>query len=68
MYSSAFCSVGLQAYNLKTPNLSLDEVYNQKNNIPSSEPTYQPKKKVLKRKKKNLAVIQLDQNNLSFNY
>jgi hypothetical protein len=63
MYSSAFCSVGLQAYNLKTPNLSLDE---PKNNIPSSEPTYQPKKKVLK--KKNFAVIQLDQNNLSFNY
>jgi hypothetical protein len=27
MYSSAFCSVGLQAYNLKSPNLSLDEVY-----------------------------------------
>jgi hypothetical protein len=26
MYSSAFCSVGLQAYNLKSPNLSLDEV------------------------------------------
>jgi hypothetical protein len=26
-YSSAFCSVGLQAYNLKSPNLSLDEVY-----------------------------------------
>jgi hypothetical protein len=28
VYSSAFCSVGLQAYNLKSPNLSLDEVYN----------------------------------------
>jgi hypothetical protein len=27
MYSSAFCSVGLQVYNLKSPNLSLDEVY-----------------------------------------
>jgi hypothetical protein len=27
MYSSALCSVGLQAYNLKSPNLSLDEVY-----------------------------------------
>jgi hypothetical protein len=27
MYSSAFCSVGLKAYNLKSPNLSLDEVY-----------------------------------------
>jgi hypothetical protein len=25
--SSAFCSVGLQAHNLKSPNLSLDEVY-----------------------------------------
>jgi hypothetical protein len=27
MYSSAFCSVVLQAYNLKSPNLSLVEVY-----------------------------------------
>jgi hypothetical protein len=27
MYSSAFCSVGLQAYNLKSSNLSLDEVF-----------------------------------------
>jgi hypothetical protein len=27
MYSSAFCSVGLQAYNLKSPNISLDKVY-----------------------------------------
>jgi hypothetical protein len=27
MYSSAFCSVGLQAYNLKFPNLLLDEIY-----------------------------------------
>jgi hypothetical protein len=27
MYSSAFCSVGLRAYNLKSPNLSMDEVY-----------------------------------------
>jgi hypothetical protein len=27
MYSSAFCNVGLQVYNLKSPNLSLDEVY-----------------------------------------
>jgi hypothetical protein len=25
MYSSAFCRVGLQAYNLKSHNLSLDE-------------------------------------------
>jgi hypothetical protein len=27
MYSSGFCSVGLQLYNLKSPNLSLDGVY-----------------------------------------
>jgi hypothetical protein len=27
MYSSAFYSAGLQVYNLKSPNLSLDEVY-----------------------------------------
>jgi hypothetical protein len=27
MYSSEFCSVGLQVYNLKSPNLLLDEVY-----------------------------------------
>jgi hypothetical protein len=27
MYSSAFCSVGLQAYNLKSPNHSLEKVY-----------------------------------------
>jgi hypothetical protein len=29
MYSCAFWSVGLQTYNLKSPNLSLDEVYVQ---------------------------------------
>jgi hypothetical protein len=27
MYCSAFCSVGLQVDNLKSPNLSLDEIY-----------------------------------------
>jgi hypothetical protein len=27
MYTSAFCSVGLEVYDLKSPNLSLDDVY-----------------------------------------
>jgi hypothetical protein len=34
MYSSAFCSVGLQAYNLKSPNLSTK--YIQSNNFKTS--------------------------------
>jgi hypothetical protein len=33
MYSSAFCNVGLQVYNLKSPNLSLDEVYKYVKNV-----------------------------------
>jgi hypothetical protein len=33
MYFSAFCSVGLQAYNLKSFNFSLDEGYHRKQQV-----------------------------------
>jgi hypothetical protein len=60
MYSSAFCSVELQVYNLKSPNLSLDGVYQSYVTIDSDVSHCMIHESLLKSKKHKDPVVEGD--------